>query len=154
MKRCASLKAAGCAGLMAFLLGGCDQEAVPISQEYSDFVGVWESGVLGEGNSYRFLQVTASGYVTHAHWQRQGNSKSCVIIDSIPVRTLSASLIHGSAFWVINVELVVDSPPKDTDGVMRMTVEGEELIRTDDRQEGLDFDWDCVDGGLAQTPLT
>lgn len=147
------LRSAGQLGLLALLLGGCGEEPASIAREYSDFVGVWESGVLGESDSYRFLQITASGYMTHAHWRRQGNNTRCVVVNSIPVKTLSPSLIHGSAFWVINVELVVDVPPDEDGGVLRMTVEGEDMVRTDDRDEGVDFNWDCADGGLAQTPL-
>ena len=140
------------AGLLVMLLSGCDQEVTPIAPEYSDFVGVWENG-MPEGSDYHFLQITASGYLIQAQWHRQDGVTNCTIINRLPVKTLSESQINASAYWIINVDLSVDSPPEESNGSLLMTVDGDPMIKTDDRREGFDFKWECGDDGLIRVPV-
>ena len=137
--------------IIACAVTGCDLEPEPLAVEHADFVGVWERGQYGEGTSYRYLQISASGYLTHARFEKTEQSIHCLSVGAMPVKKISELQITTTFLWLFSMDYEVNEQPWMEDGSWKMTIDGEELTRTDDRLEGFDYTWSC-DDGLVREP--
>ena len=99
--------------LLLIFLAACGIE-VPLTQ--SAYVGRWEADGM-------FLLITRDGSVAYRRWRKGASTKI-----QAPLKAF-----HGDDFEVgigpMTTTFKVSSPPREVDGVWRMTVDGVELTR-------------------------
>jgi len=137
--------------MLASVLVGCSQEPAPISQNRTSYVGIWEQGNFGEGTKYQYLQISASGYLASARFAKVGGTTTCSVVGKIPITSITSSKISTSALWVINMDFTVNRPPKREGNTERMTIDGNELIKTDARTDGFKYTWSCSEAELVRS---
>lgn len=136
--------------IMALMLTGCGSEPSPLSAEHAAFIGVWEQGEFGQGGTYEYLQISASGYLAYARVEKNEGSSVCIVIEKTRVGKITPSQISVSFLWFFTIDFEINKPPVEAGDFLRMTLDGNALIKTDDRQEGFDFSWSCSDYDLAR----
>lgn len=99
--------------VLCLIVAGC---AEPVPQARASYVGDWQAKNMR-------LRITADGHVSYE--RREGNTSRSI---NAPIRGFD-----GDNFSVgigpFSTTFVVTSPPKQHDGVWKMTVDGVELTR-------------------------
>ena len=140
--------------ILALTLAGCSQEPTPITSEHVAFVGVWEQGRFGEGTTYQYLQISASGYIASARFEKTGGRTTCVVMARMPVKIFTRSQISASFLRFFTIDFEINKPPTEVGDTIRMTIDGNELTKTDSRQDGFDHAWSCSGPDLVRSPPT
>ena len=122
---------------------GCEQEPTPIASEHAEFVGVWEQGKFGEGTTFRYMQISASGYFSFAQIEKNDGISTCSTLDKSPLVSISSTQISISFLWFFTAKYKINKPPTKVENTWRITIDGHELIRTVSRKEGFDYSWSC-----------
>lgn len=134
-------------------LGGCEPEAVvatPLPPGKSAYVGIWEQGQYGRGETYVYLQISEDGYFSYARIDTSGVGSSCMAIEKTPVGSISDTRITVPLFWDFTLDFAVNATPRQSAGALRMTIDGDALQRTDSRRGGFDYVWQCDDGDISR----
>ena len=139
---------------MVLMLTGCEQEPTPISAEHVAFVGVWEQGKFGGDTTYEYLQISASGYFSYARIEKSDGVSTCVVIEKMPIESITNRQISVSVLWFFTSDFEINKPPTAVGDSMRMTIDGNELTRTDIRQDRFDYAWSCTEGDLYRNSVT
>jgi hypothetical protein len=148
LRRCARPGRALAAALL-LVLAGCGEPA-PVPPEYADFVGVWELNTFGASDTYRYLKITASGYLSYARLDRTATSLSCVHLDQLSIKEITPTRITAKALHLFTTEFEIGAPPAKTGSDWHMTVDGQELVRTHGAEDTPDYSWECGDGELKR----
>ncbi len=146
IRSCVRLYCALC--LLALILTGCGQEPNPISSQRAAFVGVWEQGRFGQGTTYEYLQISAPGYFSYARFEKSNGISTCVAFEKTPLNKITSTQITVSFLWIFTSDFEINRPPAEFGDTLRMTIDGNELTKTDSRQGGFYFSWSCNDGDL------
>jgi hypothetical protein len=62
--------------------------------------------------------------------------------------------ISVSVLWFFTSDFEINKPPTAVGDSMRMTIDGNELTRTDIRQDRFDYAWSCTEGDLYRNSVT
>lgn len=139
---------------MALMLTGCEMEPTPISAEHVAFVGVWEQGKFGGDTTYVYLQISASGYFSYARIEKSDGVSTCVVIEKNPIKSITDGQISVSILAIFTSEFEINKPPTAVGDSIRMTIDGNDLTRTDIRQDRFDYAWSCAAGALNRNSVT
>ena len=139
---------------MVLMLTGCEQEPTPISVEHVGFVGVWEQGKFGGDATYEYLQISASGYFSYARIEKSDGVSTCAVIEKTPIKNITDGQISVSVLGIFTSDFEVNKPPTEVGNSMRMTIDGNDLTRTDIRQDRFDYAWSCTEGDLYRNSAT
>jgi hypothetical protein len=104
---------------LLFILCSCGLKGIKIPQDKLNYVGLWRSSEIK-------LFIGSNGTVEYE--KNRGNSNVTI---NAPIRKFEGNNFVVGALGINTTFVVSDPPHQDSSGVWKMTVDGNELTRTE-----------------------
>lgn len=123
----------------AFLLAqsGCSLEppepAVRMLPDHQDYIGVWEQRAgSAQNKQYKrvFAQISADGRISYQRINVHGSGHSCSSYNAATIQRMDVGEIEATVILWFTIKFKIDVPPRKSDGVWTMTLDGDRLTRT------------------------